>query len=298
MTRATIIGVGAIGTAIAHALGRRSDMHITLWDIDSSKMPRAIELSDALTNTDIVCMCVPSWVMRPALTSILPFLPKHALVISLAKGIERDTLLTMDMLLKKILPRGQHFGILGGAMLAKEIMQNKGGAGIIGVSSPRALILARKLLKKTDVALEYSLNAKGIALSGVLKNIYALALGLADGLEWSGNRKGWIASCAIQEMEEIIKNLGGKSGVACGLAGLGDMIATGYSIYSKNRQTGHDLAMGKPCCPTSEGVVSLPSLLAILGKKRSQFPLLSALTHIIIHKKDARTTFEKLIPKT
>jgi glycerol-3-phosphate dehydrogenase (NAD(P)+) len=136
---------------------------------------------------------------------------------------------------------------------------------------------------------------RGVALAGIIKNIYAIGLGIAGGLMWGDNQKGWLTGVAIREMANIIKLLGGEKETAYSVAGLGDLIATGYSPYSRNREVGNELVKTGTCCLESEGSRSLPIIASLLGQEKNTLPFFTALEEILIKNQNAKTIFENFI---
>jgi glycerol-3-phosphate dehydrogenase (NAD(P)+) len=231
--------------------------------------------------------------MRAAVTGILPYLSPAAIVMSFAKGIEKDSLRTMAEMVPTILPPGQPFVVVGGPMLAVEIAGEMAAIGVFASTDAAALQKITPLFASERFIIETTTDLAGVALAGVLKNIYAVALGIADGLEFSGNEKGWIAARAIREMRSLAVALGADSEVVLGTAGVGDFIATGYSAHSRNRETGVEIVTTGKCNLRGEGLNSLPFLIERLGKeKAAAFPLLMLINTIGIECQPARPAFD------
>jgi glycerol-3-phosphate dehydrogenase (NAD(P)+) len=137
-------------------------------------------------------------------------------------------------------------------------------------------------------------DPSSLSLASILKNIYAMALGVADGLGASENEKGWIASVAIKEMVNIATLLKADAQIILGAGGAGDLIATGYSGYSRNRGIGAEIARAGVCHLQGEGIASLPSLkiridaAGVAGK----FPLFDFVYTIGVECKSARPAFD------
>ena len=132
-----------------------------------------------------------------------------------------------------------------------------------------------------------------MALAGVLKNIYAVALGISDGLGVSGNEKGWVTAAATKEMVDVATALGADPKIILGAAGVGDLIATGYSVHSRNREVGIEIVATGKCNIRGEGLNSLPFLMARLGEKARAFPLMTLVNRIGIACEPARPAFEE-----
>lgn len=292
MKHIAIIGAGELGSCIGNLLKKNTKLSVAWWDSDVKKVPNRKELSELIPRADAVLMCVPSWVFRVALRDIKPFLHKKTIIISFAKGIETKSNATMDILLRRTLPAGQPFVLVSGPMLAEE-MENGLPAGAIFTSKDKKILQnAASLFKKTPISCCYSSDVRGIAIVGVLKNIYAIALGAVDGLNLGMNARGLLVVRAAKEMHDILPLLGGRSATAHSLAGLGDLIATGSSAYSKNYTVGRDLARTGVCAVESEGKASLHALEALLGIRAKRFRLFQAVKALLACKKDARFIFK------
>lgn len=288
-----IIGAGEIGCAIKSVLKRRGTA-IFLFDKNPAKMPEQKSLAEIIPETDFLFFCIPSWVLNTAIKDVLLYLNPKTVVISLSKGIEEKTHQTSDEILARALPKNQRFALLHGPMIAEEITKGMAGVGVVATARKETFELLNELFRNSNLILEHSEEVHSVALAGVLKNIYSIALGIADGLNWSGNQKGWLVSLAINEMAKILEILGGKKEIAYGAAGLGDLIATGYSPHSRNRKVGEEVAKTGKCCLESEGQISLQSLLELLGERKNIFPLLIALENILMSHQNAKEVFERI----
>ncbi|MCL5017597.1 MAG: hypothetical protein M1155_03015 [Patescibacteria group bacterium] len=288
-----IIGYGQLGRAIHGLLKNRVDLIIETWDKNGSADQK--ELSSAISGAEVVFICVPSWHVREAISAIKKYLDKLAIVVCLAKGIEENSLKTMDAVMSDELPKGQSLAILGGPMLAEELSAGKNGFAAVAIKSRKDFRKIFGIFKETRLIITYSSDLKGVAFSGVLKNIYALGLGIVDGLDLGKNTKGSLVAMAIGEMRKINKILGGKDITVLGNAGLGDLVSTGFSQYSRNRETGEGLGKTGICCLESEGYRSLASIVGLLGKNKDKFPFLIALASIVLDNKKPADVFRFFI---
>jgi glycerol-3-phosphate dehydrogenase (NAD(P)+) len=246
-----------------------------------------------------VILCAPSWATRAVAMSIVPMLPRTSFVLSFAKGIESGTNATVNQILADCFPR-HATGVVGGPMMAEELVEGKGGIALIGVKKSVHARL-RELFTKTGVQVRFSADVRGVAYAGTLKNIYAFALGIAAGAGWGVNYRGWFASQAVIEMVAIARFVGSDESLILGPAGIGDFIATAFSPHSRNRSVGEKLIQtGK--CPKSEATQSILPLCAILGVKEvKKLPILAGLSTILAGKRqikgivnDWKTLAEKL----
>ena len=283
-----VIGAGRIGQAIG-AILEKKNIKAEFFDIDTSKVPDQKPLSETVPKANVVVLCVPSWGIREAVKNLAPHLNKKTILVFLAKGIEEKTQKRADELLSELLPGHPHV-LISGPMLAEELINSLSGRGVCASLSEPAASEIKNLFSNTNLVLEHSSDIRSVALAGVLKNIYAVGLGIADALELGSNFKGWYVGQALAEMASIIKTLGGDGQAAYSCAGLGDLVATGFSPHSRNRGVGESLIKeGK--APKGEGTTSLPSILSMLGAHAKQFPLLAALGEVVIEGKSARSVF-------
>ncbi len=290
MKKIAIIGAGDIGKALGGVFEKNTGFLVGHWDKDSSKMPVKKEISELVSGADFLFLCIPSWVVRDAVLELLNYFKKDTILVCLSKGIEKDSKKTMDKVLKEILPAGQDFALLGGPMLAEEIKAGKFSAGVLASEKEEIFEKIKLLFENSNTKLEYSKDIYGVALCGVLKNIYTLLLGMADALDLADNRKGYLVAKAVNEMAEIIELLGAKRETAFSVAGLGDLIATGFSECSHNWSTGCKIAKGEKDA-SSEGTNSLLVILDILKEKASEFPILIILDRVVNDKEDPKLIF-------
>jgi glycerol-3-phosphate dehydrogenase (NAD(P)+) len=294
-----IIGAGALGAALAKVLGRNPATTVGLWDIDPSKMAKPASLKDVCAKADFAFLAVPSQRVRSVFEALSPCIKANMPVISFAKGIEIKTKKTMSEVLEEILGEGRPWAILGGPMLSKEIGEGLPAAAVF--ASPEANIFnktgqfkeLKEIFKPTNLRLEYSTDAQGVALGGVLKNIYAIALGIAEALGMGANALGLITVRAIEEMKIVTKALGGRGETVLTYAGLGDLIATGFSDYSRNRNAGKELVQKGFCSTEPEGCVSIKPLIERLKEENAVVPpLLNAVFSAIEDPKKTKEVFK------
>lgn len=289
--KVAIVGAGELGQAIGKLL-RENGAAANLWDSDPSKVPGHVSLEDHISPADFVFFCIPSWAMRNALENALPFLQHAASVVAFAKGIEECSLKTMGEFLPDVLPDGQRYAVAGGPMLAKEISAGMTAVCVIASRDEGVRNELRDLLASPRCKIELHKDVQSVSLAGVLKNIYSVSLGIADGLGMSGNQKGWLVARAIKEMTDVGKVLGADPEIILGTSGVGDFIATGYSPHSRNRAVGDEIVKNGSCNLRGEGLHSLPSLTARLGERGSTFPLLHLINEVGIACKPAKPAFQ------
>ena len=173
-------------------------------------------------------------------------------------------------------------------MFAKEIMSDKMSFGVLATKDKNIFKKVNELFQDTKLKLEYSKKVHSVAISAVLKNVYTLAISIIDSSLEDNNTKGFFSAKAIKEMREIMKILKLDRKIILGTAGLGDFFATVSSEYSQNRKVGGEISKNGSTNLLSEGLISLPPLIKIIGKKYQKLPMLCMLERIVVEKKDAK----------
>lgn len=286
--RIAIIGAGNLGAALRKMLDGRAD--VRTWDKDPAKSPEGVTRESALDGAEIVFLCMPSWVLRAGVRELAPLLPKGAVVVGMSKGIEDEGNLFVDELLEELLPEANPVALLAGPMLAAELSAGMRGAAVAASRHAAARAALAALFAGTQLTVEESDDPRGVAVCGVLKNVYAAGLGILGALGRPDNVRGLFVSRALREMGGIVVSLGGSAATALGPAGAGDLVATGMSPHSRNRSYGEAIVKNGECPPGSEACASLPGLAARLGGT-SAHPALDAVHRVIIGNEKAADAF-------
>lgn len=295
MKHICIIGVGELGSAIAHILSVKKDVRIDCWDIDPSRVPGQKKLEEVVPCADVVFLTVPSSSLRSATVSVLPYLSVGTVVASCAKGIEQKSKKTADQILSELLRRGQPSAVIGGPMLAEELSGGGDGYAVVASKSKQTCKRVQDIFKKTPLHLEGSTDMHGVALCGVMKNMYAIGLGIVDGLKLGDNCRGRIVTQALREMMVVLPLLGGKKETVLGLAGIGDLIATGSSRYSSNYHVGVSYGKGEVSERHCEGHSSIGSLTSLVRGQSKNLPLLFTIKNILSGRIDSLRAFKKFL---
>jgi glycerol-3-phosphate dehydrogenase (NAD(P)+) len=291
MEKIAIIGVGNFGSAIRQLLSR---YEVALWDNDPTKVPDQLSLQETLQDASLVFLCVSSWSLRKAAEAAAEHILEGAVVICPTKGIEQDTLKTSDEVLQEVFGDTVSVTLLHGPMLAAEIMQDLPAFAVLASHSKDVFDRIFAVFEGSKLHLEYSSDVHGVALAGVLKNIYSIGLGMTQALELGSNFRGWFVRAAMEEMNRIITTLGGSSATAYTSAGIADMVATGFSPYSRNCQVGHELVQSGECITVSEGAESLPQMVQLLQNASVSAPIVSRIAHIMSGESSAKE-FDELV---
>ena len=288
------IGAGEMGQALA-AVFRQGGATVGHWDTDTNKCSLSTDCASVVRGSEVLFLCVPSWALREATEHIASLVAADTLVVTVAKGIEAGTRFTADQVLASVLGDNHPIALLYGPMLAEELEQGLPTVGVLATADQAHHARLQQGLANTNLTLEHLDDVHGVAVAGVLKNIYAIGLGIAHGLALGHNSRGWYVQQAQAEMAQLVAELGGHSHTAYSLAGIGDLITTGFSGYSKNFTLGQELGTSGTSALQSEGVVSLPHLITLRPSGTTLPPILAALSHILRDKQAPRQVFANLL---
>ena len=306
-----VLGGGSFGTAMAN-LSSKNGCEVTLWvrDKRSVKSMRKThinkkylpdhklderlqfthDLQAAVKGKDLIFVAVPSSAFRETLQKIAPFISAQA-IVSLTKGMEKDTFALMSDVIADELPNVA-FGVMSGPNLAKEIMNNMPSATVIASQSAALRLAVQKALHSAFFRVFASDDLIGVELGGALKNIYAIAMGMAAAYDIGENTKAMILTRALAEMSRFGVQAGANPLTFLGLSGVGDLYATCSSTLSRNYQIGNMLGRGmsldqaiKKLGQTAEGINTIQQVNEKAMKAGIYMPITHALHDIIYEDK-------------
>ncbi|HSE29479.1 MAG TPA: NAD(P)-binding domain-containing protein [Candidatus Saccharimonadales bacterium] len=276
-----IVGAGELGQALGGALSR-ANVQVIYYDILPAKTTTT-NIEDLVRACEVIILCVPSWSISDVCKTISKAaIPNEKrLVISCSKGA-LPGFETVDKVLVDRLPDHYASGLLFGPMSASEIAQGKIGEGIVSLTDMSYYSALREMFALANIYVEASADLRGVAVGGALKNIYAMAVGMSDGLRLGSNAKSRLIVLIIAEMRRLIAELGGNPATAEGSAGLGDLVCATVTSESFNYRVGKSLAEGivDPHVK-SEGVVALHELSRKI--KLADYPIVNTLNQIAFH---------------
>ncbi len=262
--RVTVVGAGSWGTTVAAlAAGntpttlwsRRPELaecidreHVNDTYLPDFRLPHALrctsDLEQAVRTADVVVMGVPSMGFRSTLESLAPWVRPWVPVVSLAKGLEQGTRLRMTQIVEEVLP-GHPVGVLTGPNLAKEILAGDAAASVLAIDDDHVAGALQPLFAGELFRVYTHHDVIGCELGGVLKNVIAIASGMADGLGTGDNTRATVITRGLNEISRFGVALGGEQETFAGLAGMGDLMATCISAQSRNRYVGEQLGKGR-----------------------------------------------------
>lgn len=294
ITQVGIIGGGEIGHALGRAL-HRQDIVVQFYDKEDSRSTVAT-LEELVRSNQVLLMCIPSWANREVAGQIARYASsdRPQVVVSVSKGVERH-FVTMDRILAEQLPEPHVYGLAYGPMNAEEIAVGRQAAAVLALSDMSWFDPLKELFVKAKVSCEATSDLQGLGACGVLKNVYAIAFGMNDGMHLGDNTKGKLAVVVLREMKQVLLALETDPTLAEGLAGLGDLITTGITEASFNYRVGKTIAEGiADEHIKSEGLNTLKELGERLPIER--YPLLYAL-HRMIYRYESTHILEELLSK-
>lgn len=305
--RVTVLGGGSFGTAMANT-AVRNGCDTMIWirdeeaaaDINKSHINKRYlpdfqlesglratsDLEEAVCNRDIIFVAIPSHSFRSVLEQIKPFITSQA-VVSLTKGIEAKTFSFMSGIISEVLSEVP-YGVLSGPNLAKEIVAGQPAGTVIASKSELVRLAVQQALHSALFRVFASDDVHGVELGGALKNIYAVAMGMAAAYGVGENTKSMILTRALAEMSRFAVELGANPLTFLGLSGVGDLFATCSSPLSRNYQVGFALGSGKTLeqatkelGQTAEGINTIVQVKARSEELGVYMPITCALYDVI-----------------
>jgi glycerol-3-phosphate dehydrogenase (NAD(P)+) len=310
MTRVAVIGAGSWGTAVAAIVA--GNVSTVLWArepglaaaIDTEHenenylpgiaLPAALratsDIARACGDADVVVFAVPSHGLRAVLGQTRPHVAAGASIVSLAKGIEQGTLRRMTEVIAEELPehdRGR-IGVLTGPNLAREVAAGQPTASVVAVPDAAVAEELQAVFFAPTLRVYTNPDVVGCETAGALKNVIAIAAGIADGLDYGDNTKAALITRGLAELARLGVALGGEPLTFAGLAGMGDLIATCASPLSRNRHVGVELGRGRALDDivsemhmVAEGVKTTSAVIDLAAANHVDMPLASFVGRVL-----------------
>jgi glycerol-3-phosphate dehydrogenase (NAD(P)+) len=321
--RVAVVGAGSWGTTVAHIAAhntatvlwaRRKDLadeindaHVNsdyLRDFPLHPSLRSTSsLEEAVANADTIMMAVPSHGFRDCLVEVAPHVRPWVPVVSLTKGLEQGTRLRMTEVVHEVLP-GHPVGVLTGPNLAKEILSGHAAAAVVAMADPFIATELQRCVATDLFRVYFNHDVVGSELGGVLKNVIAIASGMADGLGTGDNTRSAVITRGLAEITRLGVALGGEPMTFAGLAGMGDLIATCISTQSRNRYVGEQLGRGRSIDEilaemdqVAEGVKSCRTVLELADERGVDMPIVSEVVGVIHEGHSAADAYRGLLKR-
>ncbi len=263
--RVAILGAGSFGTTVATLASGRHDtvlwarsretaeeiatQHTNNRYLPGFALPSQLratnDIEQASHHAEVVIVAVPSHGFRRVLDDLRGSLQPRVPVVSVTKGFEQGSLLRMTEIIEEVLP-GHPAAALAGPNLAKEIMAGQASASVLAARDDTVALALQRALQRGTFRIYLNHDVVGCEVGGALKNVIAIATGMAQGLGVGDNTRSAIVTRGLAELTRLGVAMGGQPATFAGLTGLGDLVATCMSPQSRNRYVGEQLGLGRP----------------------------------------------------
>ena len=322
MAKVGVIGAGSWGIALAKLL-RTNGNEVTVWSIVEEevamlrrehehidklpgvKLPEDVlfttDLKEAVTGKEFLVLAVPSVFTRSTAKSMAAYVTEGQIIVCVAKGIEEDTLMTISDVTEQEIPCAD-VAVMCGPSHAEEVGIGLPTTVVAGAKTESTAKKIQDLFMNEVFRVYISPDILGIELGGSLKNVIALAAGVADGMGYGDNTKAALITRGIAEISRLGVKMGGAAETFGGLAGIGDLIVTCASVHSRNRKAGYLMGQGKTMKEAMdevkmvvEGVYSAKAA-AKLGKKYNvSLPIIEEVNKVLFEDKSPKEAVNELM---
>ncbi len=320
-----VIGAGSWGTTLANLLAKKGH-DVTLWVYEADLAARmaqtlsndiylpGVELDERLavtsdlisaaSNRELLLLVCPSQVMRRVLEQCRPALRPDCLLVSAAKGIENDTLMTMSEVLGEVLgaDAAERCAFLSGPSFAKEVAAEQPTAVAVAAESESVAAIVQELFSTDYFRVYTNADVIGVELGGALKNVIALAAGVSDGLGFGYNTRAALITRGLAEIARLGEAKGALPATFAGLAGMGDLVLTCTGDLSRNRTVGMELGRGRKLNDilgsmrmVAEGVKTTLSAFQLAEKLGVDMPITEQMHQILYADKSPRQAVSDLM---
>lgn len=322
MKKIAVIGAGSWGTALSLVLHTNGN-EVTIWSILESeiqmlsekhehteklpgvKIPKDIvfttDLKAAVEGKDYLILAVPSVFTRSTAKSMASHIKKGQVVVCVAKGIEENTLMTLSDIVKEEIPEAE-VAVMCGPSHAEEVGTGLPTTVVAGSFKKRVAEGVQDIFMNEVFRVYTSPDVLGMELGGSLKNVIALAAGMADGLGYGDNTKAALITRGITEMGRLAIKMGANYETLSGLTGIGDLIVTCESKHSRNRKAGMLIGQGLTMQQAMdevkmvvEGVYSAKAAIALARKYNVDMPIIEAVNKVLFEDKPAKEAVTELM---
>ena len=324
MAKISVIGSGGWGIALTILL-HKNGHDLTIWSFDKkeaeelkktrqnkTKLPNILlpedvkvtdDLKEAVDDKDILILAVPSKAIRSVSKSLKNIIKYNQIIVNVAKGLEEDTLETMtDIIEEELKDKNPKVAVLSGPSHAEEVGRGIPTTCVVSAHNKELTLYLQNIFMNPSFRVYTSPDMLGIEIGGALKNVIALAAGIADGLNYGDNTKAALITRGIKEIASLGVAMGGEQSTFYGLTGLGDLIVTCASMHSRNRRAGILLGQGKTLDEAIkevnmvvEGVYSAKSALMAAKKYNVEIPIIEQVNAVLFENKNAAEAVNELM---
>ena len=312
MANVGVLGAGSWGTALSVLLSDNGHQ-VTVWSIDEKevkmldekrehlqklpgvKLPQDMDITNdmeqAILGKDFLVLAIPSIFTRTTARNMCPYVAEGQIIVDVAKGIEESTLKTLSQQIEEEIPQAD-VAVLSGPSHAEEVGRKLPTTCVIGAKTRKTAEYLQSMFLSKVFRVYTSPDILGIELGGSLKNVIALAAGIADGLGYGDNTKAALITRGIAEIARLGVKMGGKIETFTGLTGIGDLIVTCASVHSRNRKAGYLMGQGKSMQEAMdevkmvvEGVYSAKAAASLAQKYDVSMPIVMEVNKVLFEGK-------------
>ena len=322
--RCAVVGAGAWGTALADLLARNGH-EVRLWAFEpdvvesinsrreNTRFLRGHQLSPAVqslgeieravSDAELVTLATPSHVLRRIVRSAARSLPASIPLVVATKGIEKETLSLMTDIAEQEIP-GATVVALSGPSFATEVATCQPTAVVVASKSDDAAAVAQRAFSSAYFRTYTHTDVVGVELGGALKNVMAVATGIAEGLGLGFNARAALVTRGLAEMTRLGAALGAQQSTFAGLAGLGDLVLTCTGSLSRNRAVGVEVGKGRKLEEVlrdretvAEGVVTAQSARELAAREGVEMPIVDAVNRVLFEGQSPRSAIAGLMTR-
>jgi len=327
VTRVAVFGAGSWGTAFSLVLADAGN-EVTLWArrpelaaalnerhenadyLPGISLPDTVRATnapdEAVHRAEVVVLAVPSQTLRANLAAWVPVLPRDAVLVSLMKGVELGTSKRMSEVIAEVTGAGpERIAVVSGPNLAKEIAQRQPAASVVACADEAVAEKLQQVCSTPAFRPYTNTDVVGVELGGAVKNVIALAVGMAKGMGMGDNSQASIITRGLAEITRLGVALGADPLTFAGLAGVGDLVATCMSPLSRNRTFGENLGRGMSLeevvaatRQTAEGVKSAESILALARTHHVDMPIVEHVEAAVHHGLPPREIVRRIMSRS
>ena len=325
MKQIAVIGAGSWGTALA-VIAARAGHGVRLWSrndevvrsineqhvnscyLRSTSIPDSVtatsDLAAALQDASMVLLAVPSHAARETLTAMSPQLQEDAIIVNVAKGIEIETGKRISEIAKEVVTGSHPFVTLSGPSFAKEVVAGHPTAIVAASKDNTAARTVQNDLSFENLRIYTNADVVGTEIGGSVKNVMAIAAGMADGLGFGANSVAALITRGLAEITRLARREGAQMETLMGLAGLGDLVLTCTGNLSRNRFVGEELGKGRTLAEitaelseVAEGINTARAVKKLADRAGLEMPITNEVNAVLYDGKPARDAVSELMSR-
>lgn len=322
-----VLGAGSWGTTLANLLAKKGHS-VTLWAYEpelvaemreegenrvylpgirlASELRYTNSLEEVATGKGLILCVAPSQVVRSVLAQVVPHVSERTVIVSASKGIELGTLCTVSQVYEEVLPPAlyRNFAVISGPSFAREVALEMPTAVVAAAAGESVARRVQQLFSTPYFRLYTDSDVVGAELGGAVKNVIAIAAGIADGLGFGYNTRAALITRGLAEISRLGRAMGADQATFSGLAGMGDLVLTCTGDLSRNRSVGLQLGEGKKLADilaemrmVAEGVKTTESTCALARRLGIEMPITEQVYRVLYEDKPARTAVMELMQR-